>query len=584
MATKNAIMPDDLFLPQSARFMLLTRPLTNNDVRTLFDHVIAKSNGRVIGKEERATLESTGREYVRSFICFKLERPTVFAPASSLTERRYGFVMLIERRGYLVVFHHLANGLDSALKRINASIDRRALAHLWADKARYQRFSTRRMSLSRQELRGATFSAYDLETAFIPSLVTRSIVQNIGLFAVDYGNVSITPSTGRVRVLSKRVSVNELVPFIDVAIDGIESNTRSEFLSLFPTPIPVSALPPEVVPTGLLFDFPSITDLCDSDGVSLKINGHGSLDEVLRQLEEVLVVEPDGDNWLAYDNNRKRVATIKRLKNSFSVQCDLLKKVSVVSQDQEERLDSIIRQRKAFSISFNSPNYFYSNGILVHTDGFRNDVRQVRAFLRGHNAMLESRSEKGDNYDGNATRFDPTSIFGILETRLASDESCLVCTDLGTEWADYIGIKDNEITFYHCKHGRDTVGASSLHIVVAQAQKNLVHIGRRTEEILQELRKLRDNAYWRNTRIPRLVRPTGNWEEVERRVRAMLEQPAFVRWRVAIVVDMLSVGRFDEEAAQENMKPHFVQLVWLLSAFISSCRAWGAEPMIMCRP
>ena len=47
---------------------------------------------------------------------------------------------------------------------------------------------------------------------------------------------------------------------------------------------------------------------------------------------------------------------------------------------------------------------------------------------------------------------------------------------------------------------------------------------------------------------------------------------------------MLSLSGFDATAVLAVPPPHFVQLVWLLSAFIHSSREWGSKPVILCQP
>lgn len=578
--------PEKLYVPQSARFLRLARPLKKKDVRDIFSKVIKRSGARrTICREERVLCKFDGSEFVRSFLCFETNPPIKFMSESTLSERRYGFVLLIERRMHLAIFHQMASGLDAAVRNLTEPVDRHVLTHIWADKARYHRFGTKRMSISRQELRGASFAAYDLETAFIPALAGRSIVQSMGLFTRDYGNVAVTPSTGRIRVQSTRVSFEEILKFVDFTIDAFEARTRSAFLSAFPTPIAVSALPQDVTPTGLLFDFGQLDELLRSDAVSLAAPESGSVRSVLEQLDEVLILRPDGEQWEAFRETGERVARLKRLKHSFSVYCEALGQVIVGEQDGEKPLDRWIRDHDAFSVSFSSPDYFYAQGILVRTEGFNQEVELVRSFLKGDTALTKSKSEKGDtsDYDESTRRFPQTSIFRILEDSLVPRDNYLLCCDLGDEWADYIGVGSDQVTFYHCKHGNETAGAAAFHIITAQALKNLSRIKFRPEEIKAKVRAAQDRKYWGKTRIPLLARPDVDWQQLEQALLALIERPT-TRWCVAIVVDALSVARFDAEAARSPIRPHFIQLVWLLSAFISSCRERDAEPLIICRP
>ncbi len=45
---------------------------------------------------------------------------------------------------------------------------------------------------------------------------------------------------------------------------------------------------------------------------------------------------------------------------------------------------------------------------------------------------------------------------------------------------------------------------------------------------------------------------------------------------------MLSKAKFEDAA--RTTPPYFIQLIWLLSAFINCCREKGARPFIICAP
>jgi hypothetical protein len=583
MSPRTTPTADQLKIATAARFVRLPKPLTARAVDAIFKEVLNDTCAKRVAKQVRFGRASGRSHFVISFLCFSTNPPIKFLDGSNLEETRYGFVLLIERRGYLVVFQHLAKGLDRPVTEISQPVDRQRITHIWSAQARYQRFSTRRMTISKQELRGASYEADDLETAFVPALASRSILQTLSLWTRDHGTVGITPSSGRVRVSSSRAALHELLAFVDGALDGLEATGNSAFLSAFPALVDVGNLPNDVKPTGLLFDAAQLRGLLDNPAVTLESKLPGSSpSDLLKTLSAVLEVRANGDDWEATDDLGRVVATIKRLKHSYGVYSDLAKGF-VLREDggDETPLDRWLREQHAYSLSFSSPDYFYAAGALFKTGGFAQEVALVRRFLRATAALGLANSEKGDGYSGTDTRFDQCSIFRAVEDTLASADALLWCGDLGDEWADYVGIGDKTVTSYHCKYGEPTTGASDLQIVTAQALKNLGRIKFRRDEITRKLQLSQSREYWGTTRIPLLARGPGGWPQLTDSVIEAGTDPR-TRWCVALVVTSISAATFDTEANRSQIKPHFIQLVWLLSAFVSSCRERDAEPIIYC--
>ncbi|HEY2855281.1 MAG TPA: hypothetical protein VGJ18_20685 [Gemmatimonadaceae bacterium] len=440
------------------------------------------------------------------------------------------------------------------------------------------------MTISAYELRGASYDAADLETAFVPAAAARSILQTLGLVTRDYGVVGLTPSTGRIRVRSTKAGLTELLSFIDDVLDGIETSNDSLFLQAFPMPVEVADLPQHVLPTGLLFDMAQIRSLLDDPDTVLEQRGVMSPDDLLTALSTVLPTLPTGDEWEAMDDRGGTVARIKRLKHSFGVYSDAAKQfVLRVGGNQEVPFDRWLREENAFSLSFNSTEYFYADGALYRTGGFRREANLVRQFLTADPHLTQATSEKGSNYSSRDTRFASTSIFRVLEDSLSRDDPFLLCGDLGDEWADYIGGGSGTITFYHCKHGAVTRGASDLQIVASQALKNLSRVKLRESEIIRKLDLAQQREYWGDTQIPLLVRSQNGWPGLRKDLVKSAANPK-TRWRVALVVTALSLSVFDTEARRANPLPYFIQLVWLLSSVVSCCRERDADVIIFCQP
>jgi hypothetical protein len=166
-----------------------------------------------------------------------------------------------------------------------------------------------------------------------------------------------------------------------------------------------------------------------------------------------------------------------------------------------------------------------------------------------------------------------------------------VCDDLGDEWADFIGIKEDgdftQISFYHAKHGALSLSAGSFHISISQAIKNLGNMALPQERMQAKIRTWGGtyNADRQRTQIGRTILLNGqNLPDVVERARMA---PDGIR-RAVIVSSSLSKQAVADAftAIQNGERPThtFVQLYWLLQSFFSACTEVGAVGSIVCQP
>jgi len=586
---KPQIDASQLLAASSARFSRLPKALTAKFVKELFASLLEEIEARRVGATTiRKVLGPTQDRVVYSFLCFRTQPPVTFLKVGALRELRYGFVLLVERSGHLAVFQRGASGLDSLLQKVSKSIPRHELTHAWGKVARYQKLGTRRMSIAQQELSGASYEADDLETSLPPSVASRSIPQSIRMNVGDEGTIAITPSTGRVQKAGEKSGLPDLLDFVDELLAQLGAKNPSPFLNAFPSPLQLDELPEGIKPTGLLFDAARLQNymLQPETECTLK-HAQDEASEIWQRLAPVMDLKEDPideDKWIVEEKGHAR-ARLRRLTSSFGISADLAKGWTLERADGTKgALDAWLRQEEAFSVSFSDPEYFYTRGSLYRRAGFVAEAQFVLGLLQVQVELDGAKSEKGptSKYDLNTQAFDNKSIFHVVENVMAGGLAYLCCSDLNDEWADYFGIDGDRFTFYHCKDGDPTAGASDFQIVVAQALKNLSRVKFQPIVIEDKLKKFRDDIYWTTTtRIPRLVK-AGGWPAMIAAAKTLAGNPRAI-WRVALVVTALSRSGFVTEMQRAQPRPHFIQLVWLLSAFASNCKDRDATPLIYCR-
>jgi hypothetical protein len=244
-----------------------------------------------------------------------------------------------------------------------------------------------------------------------------------------------------------------------------------------------------------------------------------------------------------------------------------------------------------FLVLFGDPALAYVNGELFRDEAMLSGGTEFMRHIIGNAALTNANSEKG-NFTNTATQFSAQSVFRILIDELTGDDDVLVCDDLGDEWADFIGLSTDErrpsITFYHAKHGQQSLGASPFHVSVSQAEKNLGRMSLAPTTMAQKYQAW-DTTYNGPkvaSAIPRIVRG-GDIAAIQSHVEAVRTAPDVTK-RAIIVTSSLSraaVGEtFAQIAAGAPPSAHFVQLYWLLTSYFSSCAELGAVGYVMCQP
>lgn len=137
-----------------------------------------------------------------------------------------------------------------------------------------------------------------------------------------------------------------------------------------------------------------------------------------------------------------------------------------------EYLDEV----NALIVLFDDVRLAYIDGQVCRDETLLDGGKGFLQYFRAEPSLSNVISEKGQ-FTAVQTAFDGTSTFGAIVDDIGADDAILLCDDLGDEWADFIGVKEEAgltwICFYHAKHGALSLGASPFHVSISQATKNL---------------------------------------------------------------------------------------------------------------
>lgn len=550
-----------------------------------------------------------------SAISFSYERnPSFLDESTGVTERVWGFMLLVEYQGYIAVFKSRLDlpslFVTSFLERVNPDLVTTVVAR--TDSV-FERIRLRNMSVSKYAMRSKTLEASDLANVVGPAGASRYVPQGYLLRSGD-DYYSATPSTGRIAQRSDKIDYQDLISYGCTVIDGLVAPpavTPSPFIRSFARALDLSSVAGTARATTFSVDVASLADALYEPPASIRLvqqlpHGfvqltHAEVATVLQELREPFVTQGTGKllNVMQANNatpvgtisvNKSRIA-LRSLNFGLSGSVEVERTEYAVGTDLERQsLRAYLDANDAYIVLFDDISLAYIDGTLFRDDVFSSGGGSFLRYFRTEPTLAAVTSEKGKFSNGH-TEFDADSTFGVITRSIAANDDVLVCDDLNDEWADFIGLGTNtnptRATFYHAKHGELSLGAGPFHISVSQAIKNLGRIGLAASTMPPKFERWRTtyNNDKSRTAISRVCKGTA--AQLENYFEHVRTAPDTIR-QVAIVTSSLSKKEVERTlndiAAGNAPDPYFVQLYWLLMSFFSACNEVGAFGYVICQP
>lgn len=606
-------MIDHLEIAQSGYFHQRKRRLSNEAINRLFTTLRAQARqpSQNLFRVDRVVFEDA--RY--STICFSHERDVSFlAPEANVVERVYGYVLIVEHGPYIAVFK---SGVDlpSAFKTAylgkiaNERIER-AIAR---QDAVFEKLRLRNMSISPLALRSKSLEARDLENAVATSSASRFIPQAYSVRRDD-GVYSATPTTGRISLRADHAGVEETVAWAVQISELLQADAGvvAGFIRNFARPIELTALPTDVRPTFVGIDAIGLADALYTaeNGIRLIRESANGIEElpqpearaVLAALEPAFpVVRRRSIYEVRDEDGHTPIASLRIGATRIALRgldLPLIADISVERRSQPlgEDADAVplsryLDRENLFTVLFSDLALAYIDGALFRDGALAGGATSLLAHLRVDASLAQTTSEKGA-FEVGQVEFAQGCVFRSVVDMIADGDDVLLCDDLGDEWADFIGVSTQSnptmISFYHAKHGNQSLSASAFHESVGQAIKNLGRMSLPVDMLPNKLAGW-DDRYRNNgvqTDIARMIRG-GTPNEISGKLDAVRAAPDVLQ-RVFIVTSSLSRAQVEGVLAAVAQgtapTPHFVQLYWLLMSYFSACVEMGVRGYVVCRP
>ncbi len=596
-------------LSKSVQIYKKLKNLSENKITRVFINLSTKKKGNYVIKEIKK--QSDINENISfSIMSFKFDEEPSFLCGTEENETKYAYLVIIENDNYIFISKKNITGIEKELENYIDYFDYDKFVHFKAsDNTKYEKISMGNMTISDAVIRSRSYEADNLNGIMPLTSSSRSVPRNIRINQQG-DTFSITPNSSRIGQRSTKAKLDDYISWCISIISDVESDVESEFINGFANPINLKDIMDDSSPIGILFHFykleneieNGIRDLYyfDQNSQPHKLE-NDDLKKLFITLRKIFHIEHISDSIYKIQLKGIKFGELKINNKSISLKNSQIEKVYLDEQGQESIL-KFINENKNYTIIFDKPKYAYI-GKYAFSDKqllTQMNINKILSICETNNNLLNGGdidSEKckpgknatlaQKNQFNSLNRFPSNSLFYRVEENF--NNGILICDDMGNEWADHIYIDENSISFIHSKFvKKDKYSASAMHEVVSQALKN---IGRVNASIKDYEIKYNDKwcKNYESTNICRL-RKDGNVFNSFSEIKDSLERvysKTNSKKRIYLATPFFSKNSLDNKLQRmltsSIPNSHLIQLVWLLSSFISSCQDYGIEPYILCK-
>ncbi|WP_227875952.1 hypothetical protein [Kushneria konosiri] len=585
---------DDLCVSKNAQFYKLKKTLSVKALKTLFKEVSQNRSGSYLCNKVRSNYTSNNDVAVKySLLSYKTVAEPSFLKGTQIKEYKVAYLLLVELDDAVAVIKKhvepFANFFDDFLEEF----DYDNFCHFYGDKSpEYEKIAMKNMSISNAVIRSRSLEAKNLDGIMSSNSSSRSVPTSFRM-KIAQDVYTLTPNTSRVSHRDKKAGFDELVDWLSLTKEEIKIvNGKSEFLNNFAVPVcleDILKIPHSI--TAIFLDLGEVERKIECGEAKLKKqNGDYLNQSEVYRFFDILKSPLRINSESIFVKGKKVKGKIQCSKSSIAIKNTILNDL-VIEEDGvfEYKLSKLVNEEKPFSAVFDSPNYSYYSRSCFEDKSLLNNIDSMLTIFDDTFDFSKVRSEKEKKHEASLARFPEKSLFRAIEDEYCAESNVVFCDDMNDEWADHISFNINrsvpEVSFVHSKFVvKDTYGASAFHEVVAQALKN---IGR-TQSDKKSFKEKYDKKWskmYESTQIPRTI-GANNWKDIEDVIDVVQKNPNSIK-KVVLATPFLSKSKLSDEIDQLNTggrcKPHYVQLIWLINTFISSCKEYGAQAYILCK-
>lgn len=544
------------------------------------------------------------KNYKYIFFAFKTfpKYPTFYEGDNTYwKESKAAYIIIIYNNDYAAILKQNTT-IPTSISQYLIQIDYSDILKIFVQSdTEYKHLSMRNIDGSDTAIRSKSYDAVNLKQNISSVNAYKYLIQNMrGKNKKE--SFALCTSTSRVNQYKSKRNQEKIVKWvlgIFNRLDKIDSTKQTnDFLSRFAQHVELSKIQ-NLQPSSILLYTQSFLDILNNVSKDSKTIAQKIMRNIPKyELAYNKIIKSNDEFIFSKDKTENIVLKIK--KNKIYIKNDLWKKCKLSDPDNDDNgerdLEEYINKNNLFSVFFEDASYTYSNGRLFYNNRLINDMDALLEYCEKQPKLNAVTCEKfiGKPSTSKKRKWEENSEFKIMVEEYSNKHACFICDDCKTEWADFIGLDEKQVTFYACKYDKinnDSSSASNFHDVVSQALKNLGNLSPTSSQLYKK-RKNWKGTYLKSS-IKRCILPNTKLDQAVDGWEQKHHQPNFKKVS-ALVVNFISYDGLKQRI--EHLQNHFnhsqkdtllkdettFQQIWLLSSFVSTCLEAGVTPKIIC--
>jgi len=602
MTTQELI--DNLILNENAYFFTKIRPglFSRALIERTFGEASIEKAGRYLLNVLKQTIRVDEVDVEYSICVFKYSRKPTFIKEEIVdwNETKLAYLVIVDFDTYVAISKRNISGTKELNDKI-FPIDYQTMSSLFVEEATaFEKLSMNNMNVSDNAVRQKSMEAINLKESVSTFGLQSYILSSIRLNNDD-DKVSLSLNSSRINRFGKKNNLDFFISWSKMIIDRILNfNETDTFISSFARPLNFEDERLTLKPIAVLFLLTKLNADYEAGKIEFTkikteeterdINLISILNNFSRLIEIREFKSARGNSYFKVDTPIVKDLSVSINQKSISLRSTKLKNVIIRFSDETEvSVIEYFNRYSCFLINFDRVELVYSHRKLFQDSRLLGNTEAFLKVFRPYNELTRVTSEKG-SIEVDSTEFSAESIFGFVENEFLNNSQYFICDDLGREWADHIGLYDDNISFFHSKYKDSAFSASAFQDVVGQALKNLGNLSPVDNQFPSKI-----EAWGRNYSLDGVesnisrIRKGDSAEQVVEYFKELKTYPNLSK-RVYLVINFISkrdlTDRLNRLSRNEVFRERneIIQILWFISSLISSCYEVGAESYIICKP
>lgn len=572
--------------------------LSKSKILQIFRAASEDKKGNYLLKIEPISKQSfDGREYKYSVIVFKYNKKAAFIDKAinEWEESKLAFLCIIDYANYIVILRRNIASISDFLSDF-MPLDYKILTSIFMDENTiYEKFTMDNISISESAIRQKMLESSNLQETLSGLGLQNYTLSNARIRQGDQ-QIGLALKTSRINNLGDKKGVFSIFNWVSSLITLVDNYCPTEgFLTSFAKPINFSDYYEKLVPNAVLITLSKLYNDFETGKIQrcfIKYKEREKNFDLLKFLNgfqtyiEVSIID---DNY-RLPNNTINDLNLAIFPKSIRLRSKKLSNVYIEYENNYvPKILSVINLSNSFITTFDDAELIYTNRKLFKDSRLLGNLDSLLKIFLPFPDLQNTSDEKGD-FDDNSVEFSFDSVFGFVENQFKTNYQYFVCDDLGREWADFIGVNEDDISFFHAKSSDKHLSASAFQDVVGQTLKNLGNILPTDDQFLSKQSLWNENYNGRNstTQISR-IRTGQNSIDLITDYKKIKTYPNLKK-SVYLVVDFISKSTLEDRLIKLQNNESFrernevIQILWFISSMISSCTDAGVKVYICCKP